>query len=193
MNNPSGTFYDGDHQTPWQVGPIKPWWDRVTRGQSYERKMRVVQAFWQASPIDEPGPSGGFLVEESKPEAVGGDIIEWTQTFMFTPPSRVVLESLVYPIQEIVTTNGQSDIAELPYETTAQVTYDYFHTNNAASVPVLHAYRAVKVANAIYFLGTKPTAGQLIIAQDSKVRQLAGSFYERKTARVTLASLTQNT
>lgn len=192
---PPGTFYDGDHYTPWQVGPIRPWVDPGTRGALYERTMRVFRAFWEKTAQDDPGPEGGFLVEESKPTHVGGAILEWVQTFMSLPPGRSAAESISYPIQLEVSKDGTKSLAEIPITTTATMVYDYWHTGNPSSIPILHAFREAQIAdNLFYFIGTKPTGDASIVAIDSQVRPVrAGSnFYERRTAWVpNLATLLQ--
>lgn len=181
---PNQRIFDGyPPAVPHQMGPPRPSWDPITKGQQYEITYRVPAEAWVAEAMDSVGPSGGNLVSESIPRNVGAGLVEWDRKYMFLPPSRTTAESIAYPVQALVTSGSSVNLVEIPLTTTASMVFDYFHTTAPGNIPILHAYRLTKVAeNTFYFIGTKPADdAQLIIALDSSVRWIAGFFYERKT------------
>lgn len=177
----------GNHSQAFQVGPQIKWVDDQTRGTLYSRRYRQRTALWTPRTLSSAGPAGGWLVEETQPSSVGAGLIEWERVYAYLPPDRTRGETTVYNHQEIQGTN----ILEVPITTTALVDYKYFHAVDPSTIPQLRAYRLIKVGEDIYSLGPAPATGaQLVLAEDSRVRQYRGHIYERASIYVRPATFT---
>jgi len=177
----------GNHSRPFQVGPQIKWTDEQTRGTLYKRRYRQRASLWAPLALSAKGPIGGWLVEETQPSPIGNGIVEWERVWAYLPPSRTRGETTVFNYQELQGT----DIVELPITTTALVDYDYFHTLDPSTIPQLRAYRLIKVGETIYTLGPAPATGaQLVLAEDSRVREWRGHIYERAAIYVRPSTFT---
>jgi len=186
MNSVLYNHADGNFLTPLQIGPTIRWLDAETRGRLYKRTYRQRASQWQPQALGAPGPEGGWLIEESQPSDKGAGLVEWERTWALLPPTRAVGESIVFNYQEI----SGTDIIEAPIPTTAIVAHTWFHTLDPSVIPVLKATRYVKFGNLIYLFGQPRAAGQdIILAEDSRLRNWRGHLYERTAPYVRISAL----
>lgn len=127
------TFYDGDLSTPVQDGPTRKLFPNMELGDyttfAIERDYHVRMSLYQPLALDTPDDEFGtcFLVEETQPEILGGEVAKFTRTFSQIPAPLNIWEPYLYEFPGI---GGSSPVpvtatANLPLAAeTGQVVFD---------------------------------------------------------------------
>lgn len=176
---------DGDFSIASQTGPIIKSLDQRKRSIIYRQPMIQEIATWVAAERSIVGPDGGFLVEESAPEHVGGGLCKWDRVFAEVPSSRDEFEPYVHAYQFVI----DGAIAEMALPVKSTVAYSYERTTSPEDITILRAYRLAILGGIIYATGDAPTPGEPIIATDTQVERWMGDIFEIRTRYVPEFSL----
>lgn len=181
-----GITYDGDLSEPQQTGPIVPMVDQLNGATIWMQTLLQRVSLWLPAPHDSAGPLGGFLISESKPEIVDGDVVKWQREFAEVPRTHTETSFGAYSYQFIT-----SDLFEISCGAPIYVEHEYFHTTDESSITIIRASKYTKVGDQILYLGTLPVGGSRLVSSDSSLERWRGSgnIWVRKTSYVKVRTL----
>lgn len=189
MSDPADTLFDGNHETPFLVAAPLVWFDETRFATMTKLRFRVRAPFYRvAARGSRHIKADGLLVGQPPPRIVGGDLLEYERIYATTPqrPSEPV--PFVYPFQF----NNAGELVELPIPVTATASYRYQHTANPNNIALARAFKAVKVGESIFYVGTRPaTSTRTILAEDESITRVwpGGDYWEIRKLTVSLRSL----
>jgi len=184
-------YFDGVHTTPFQHGPTIHWIDEETGAAMYQQTMRIAQGSFASLARGTEGDSGFYLFQESQPNHIEGQLVEWVRMFTAVPAMRIEHESYAHGYQTI----EADTLGELVVTVQSALTYDYFLTANPETdITIQHAYRLLQIGGTIVQFGTAPVDTDTeLIAQDSTYHRWKQglNIYERVTRRVPRFTLSE--
>jgi hypothetical protein len=167
---------DGDFNVASPTGP-KRWFspfhergDNVTRG--YEQDYIQRMSKWKPSPISSRGAEGTYLVEETNPQHIGGDIGQFMRRYVQVPIPNRTYESHVYTYQSLqgeikthwnglLVTQAELDsldaldLVEFTLTVPSTTVHDYFWApgTTADNIPLGVAFRIFRSGDGFKALG----------------------------------------
>ncbi|MEN3369937.1 MAG: hypothetical protein V7609_2080 [Verrucomicrobiota bacterium] len=193
--DPAVSYVDGDFSIAKAVDVVRveqPF-PQTPSALIYRQPYWQLDGYWSPLALDTGCPYNGAagLVEETQQQSVGGGrIVSWERVWATVPPTRIEYEVINYPYQQVRTIPNSSAVYLLTASFTrrARVTYTYYRTTNAASIPLARLPRAI-VADGVanYFDGFfNVVIGNTVIARDDTLRRWMGNIWEKTSAVITL-------
>lgn len=196
---------DGDFNTASATGPKMPTYPfsdlgditTIVYSQPFMQKVTKFKPLARSS----RGDFGSYLVDESEPNHVGGEICTFSRTYAMVPLTHNTFSSFVYNYQIILGTAlthdnadtiassaalallGPADVIEYPQAVMSFVVHDYFYAPGASSlaIPMGVAARIVRTSSGFKRLGGINGKGITFTS--------AGASTKWRGVKVTLAGL----
>jgi hypothetical protein len=186
-------YYDGNYTVAEQEGPRRWTQDPFSKGRLFDVDMVVREAYFKRLDIGHRTNDGFYLYEETSPQNIGGDLLQYTRRYAEVPPPWKTVDRITCPYQFTVSDgSGGFDLAEIAVPTWAIVFYtwgvimpssfDNVAIQYQTSIIPQEAYRLAKVNGQIMRVsGIAPAPSDLyILARDSEITQYRGVIYQRK-------------
>lgn len=166
---PPANYFDGDHTTAYQHGPIIRWSDVETRAEQYAQTMRIKADQFSPLAIGTAGETGFYLYEETRPHLVGGEVVEWERLYTEIPDERTEYESYAHPYQFI----SGTDLGEIVVTVQSRIVHTFIQSDAPADeIEILRAYRLVKAGDVLFELGDDSNnTSEELLAQDSTYKR----------------------
>ncbi len=194
-------LFDGDYTQAQLAGPPNFEIPFKTDPKPYAYKLKYWQLlnYFSEPALGDAGPLGGGYVGGSPGtfKSVGGGVIEFDREYARVPDTRSEPESFVYSYP-IILTGASGGITEMPITTHSRVQFDYFATDDIATIDLPRAPKAFQLLQTIYLLNglseyvcTGAATGTEIQAQDATLKVWKPGIYERQTRFVRWIALTE--
>ena len=209
-NNPHAlkAHYDGDHTQPFPHGPTVASYDSINRCWFFSQKMRCSASYFQPLAIGwkiqyifsnatgggVASPNNSYLYEETEPQTIRGDVIEWTRKSCTVPVTRVESGIMAYSRQWVSHVGTSYFLFEMSRPEACKIIYAYQYCSNDVPRNATPATRYLKTPDEKIVLDNPLYIGQtadglqtnnaqgMILGETTTVERWKGLIY-RITAK----------